>query len=463
MNNAPEHGKLPPQAPDLEQAVLGACMLEAGHCMPEVADLLRPEAFYVIAHGIIWTCLADMYGRGDAIDILTVTHELKQRGQLEQAGGAYYIATLTNRVASSANVQYHTLIVLQQFLARETIRVASEASRKAYEGEDALELIPSLVEELEASIAKAIKRRGVRYADAEAAALERLNSDHIKPITTGFDGLDNILGGWHRGNLVIIAARPAMGKSSMAISSACATAEAGRGVLVMSMELTEAQGQARIFSRRSGVPLETIVNGKMTPAQIAMRHADLAKVAALPLWIRYDTALDLSAIRSEITRMKKQNGVNVVFIDQLNWIEAPKAQNRDTAIGLVTRGLKLMALQLDVCIILLHQLSRDVERRGGDKVPQLSDLRDSGNVEQDAQVVLFPHRPEYYGIMEDAFGSTIGVVHLIAAKNSNGPLGTARMRFENSTASIAPFEQRTRDDFQHPDNRHDPSADQAPF
>lgn len=204
---------------------------------------------------------------------------------------------------------------------------------------------------------------------------------------------------------------------------------------LFSMEVTEKAMQARIAALRCGIPLSNMLLSRMTTEDIALRHKGLAEAEKLPLYIRYETGMSLSEIKAETRRLKRK-GVRLICIDQLNWIKSPKAGTRDAEVGAITRGLKQMAMQLEVAVVVLHQLSRSVETRGGDKKPQLSDLRDSGNVEQDAQVVMFLYRPEYYAIWDDDRGSTAGVIDTIIAKNSNGALATVRMRFDGPCAAV---------------------------
>jgi replicative DNA helicase len=436
LDIGPELGKIPPQAPEIEQAILGAILLHDDIGMAEVGDLLRPEVFYVDAHKRIYAAIEALYAKGVDVDLLTVAMELKARGELEMVGGAFYISQLTNKVSSSAHLQSHTLIVLQNFISRETIRLNSEAMSKAYDGEDAFDVAEATIRDLENSIANNLKRRAVSYADAETSELERMDAPKRTLHTTGFRALDRVIGGYQRGDLIIIAARPAMGKSSFATSSVMEAVERSHHTGLFSLELNAEKMQARLFSRRSGVPLAAIVRDELTPAQMTKRHEELGRSKALPLWIRYDSGISLEDVKAESTRMVRNHKVGCIVIDQLNWIKAPRSQNRDAEVGSITRSLKQLAMQLDIAVVLLHQLNRSVETRGGDKRPLLSDLRDSGNVEQDAQVVMFLYRPEYYGITEDALGSTIGLVEVIVAKNSNGPCDTVRLKFNNETASV---------------------------
>jgi replicative DNA helicase len=465
-----EEGKLPPQAPELEQAILGAILYNDDMGMAEVSDLLRPEVFYVHAHQLIYGAMDRIYARSMDIDILTVCEELKRSGHLDMVGGPFYISQLTNKVASSAHLQTHVLIVLQRFIARETIRLNNEAMVAAYGGQDVFDLNERTIANLEASIASSLKRRAISYAEAERDEMERQGKPMKATHTTGFVALDRVIGGYQRGDLIIIAGRPGMGKSSFALSSVLEACEAKHPTGLFSLELNAEKMQARIFSRRAGVPLGAIVRNDLTPQQIAKRHEQLSTAADLPLWIRYDSGISLEDIKAEATRMVRNNSIGCIVIDQLNWIKPPKSQNRDGEVGQITRYLKQIAMQLDIAVVLLHQLSRATDTRGGDKRPQLSDLRDSGNVEQDAQVVMFMYRPEYYAITEDETGSTYGKMEIIVAKNSNGPCETVNLHFTPETASVhermtsfnePPYNPRT-GIVPHPDNRID-DDNSAPF
>lgn len=461
-----EIGKLPPQAPEVEQVILGAILLKDDIGMAEVGDLLRPEVFYVPAHMTIYAAIERLHRAGTSVDIVTVAQELIRTGEIQSVGGAYYLSLLTSKVASSAHLQSHTLIVLQAFISRETIRLNSEAMTKAYDGDDAFEVAEKTIRDLEASIASNLKRRAVSYSDAETAELERMDAPKRSMHTTGFRALDKVVGGWQRGDLAIVAARPAMGKTSFIVSCISEAVERGLPTALFSLELNAEKMQARLFSRRTGVPLATIVRDEMSSDQISRRHDDQARSKDVPLWIRYDTGITIEDIKAEATRLVRNHKVGCIVIDQLNWIKAPRAATRDAEVGGVTRALKQLALQLDIAVVLVHQLSRSVEGRA-DKRPVLSDLRDSGNVEQDAQVVCFLFRPEYYAITEDDQGSTVGVVDVIVAKNSNGPCETVRLHFDNETASVretAPTYD-FRQGFHHPNNRIEPKRldDDAPF
>lgn len=428
---------LGPQAPELEEYVIAAVMWHSD-AMVEVADILRGEHFADQERGVIWDCLLRMFADGRELNALSLLSEVSISQGLSferKRDMAYRITRIQSGCLGRRNMLYNTLIIGQCWIARKMMEEGGHIIKEASDwSNDALDLVASSSDRMNALMSQFVKGRSKSYHDAEASAIEDMGRAAMMKQTTGFRSLDTMIGGYQCGDLVIVAARPAMGKSAFAFSSAGASSEAGSGIGFISLELMEDKGQARLLSRRTGIPVSTIIRGEMTDAQVMMRHANLTSLKSIPLHMRYSSGMSLSDLRTEVERMKRK-GVKTVFIDQLNWITAPKEQNRDRELGVVSRTLKLMAAQLDVCIVLLHQLSREVEKRG-DKRPVMSDLRDSGNIEQDAQIVLLLYRPEYYGIMDDSQGSTAGVVDVIVAKNTNGSTGSVRLRFDGPTASI---------------------------
>jgi replicative DNA helicase len=428
---------IPPQAPDIEQAVLGAILLRDDLGMAEVSDVLKSEMMFITAHRLIYGTMERMYEAGKPIDLLTVIEELKRRNELDAIGGVYYLSTLAAKMASSAHLQYHAMILVERFIERETIRLSAEGMRKVYEGQyDVFDAVEGQIAALEGSIAANVRNRSKQYGQHEADQIDRANSPRKPAHTTGYKALNELVGGYQPGDLVIVAARPAMGKSSFAFSSAAISADEGCPTGFFSLELNAEKAQARLFSRRSGIPLAEILRDT-SDAHLAKRISDHGEAVKVPLWMRYDSAMSIADIKAEATRMVRQHKVTAIFIDQLNWITPPKAQNRDGEVGQITRALKQLALKLNITVVLLHQLNRSVDTRGGNNRPVLSDLRDSGNVEQDAQVVMFLYRAEYYGITEDERGSTIGTVEVVVAKNSNGPTGSAYLYFDGPTASVS--------------------------
>jgi replicative DNA helicase len=450
---------VPVHSLESERYVIGAVLWHRD-AIHQVADTLRPEHFYGVENRKNWQAILDVNELALTVDVDTVAvhRRVTQKMVQPEAGMCVFELSMAKQGSFGAvNIGYHAAIIIQLWAQREGVRIAASAvSHGQDESTDPIDFIEGLRTEAEHINESFIRRHAVSFAEAEADEIEK--GDGVKkPLhTTGFAELDTIIGGYQRGDLTIIAARPGMGKTAFMVSSASIAAERGHHVGVFSMELVQAKFQARLFSRRSGVPLATIVRDEMQAADISKRHASLSDGVELPMWIRYDTALTLSDIRAEATRMVRAHGVTCIYIDQLNWITPPRSGNRDGEVGMITRGLKQMAMQLDVAVVLLHQLSRDVERRGGDKRPKLHDLRDSGNVEQDAQVVIFLYRAEYYKITEDQRGSTIGTIEAIVEKNSNGGNESAWLAFDASTASVRDMnaQHNYAQSVPHPDNRN---------
>jgi replicative DNA helicase len=438
--------------------------------MAEVCDMLKPEHFADPFNANAWRAILSVYADGLSLDTATILTRMRTLGLLSGDGfgqDAYRLSTIETNCIGKRNIMHHALIVAQSWVSRQVSRIGTDATvQGASMAEDGFDLAERTTKKLEAIMSEIAPRRSMSYGQGEADELERMDAPKRKLHTTGFRDLDAIVGGYQRGDLHIVAARPAMGKTSFMVSSVDEAVSNGHPTGMFSLELKRDKMQARIFSRKSGVPLAAIVRDEMMPEQIRKRHEMMNEANSLPLWIRYDSGVTIEHIRAEATRMVRNHGVSCIVIDQLNWITPPKSGNRDGEVGNITRALKQLAMHLDVAVVLLHQLSRAVESRAGSKVPVLSDLRDSGNVEQDAQVVIFLYRPEYYGITEDENGSTIGVVQVVVAKNSNGPTGTVRLRFNAECASIHELSADrwdTRQGFTqpapHPDNRITPTQD----
>lgn len=451
-----EVGKIPPQAPELEQCVLGAALLDY-RAMADVG-FLKPEHFYVDAHKRIWTACMTMYEKGDPIDLVTMCHYLKRSAELDVIGGAFYLATLTGKMASARNIEYHARIIVQEFVAREVIKHSAESMREGYdETEDAFDV----AERAEKRVSEMIQDVAVKTSTTLGSVAEEQLTNMDKPRkdvhSTGFEKLDRALGGgWSDGDLIIIAGRPGMGKSSFAFSSLLASAKRGHPCALFSLELGEAKTNSRLVSIDTGIPLHRILSGaglkgQLTPDDIARMHVRHSEFAKLPVYTNFNNGLTLPELRSEIGRMVRRYGITAAYIDQLTWITAPDRVK--DPVGAITRGCKRIALEFDIPIILLHQLSRAVTARKGDNRPELTDLRDSGAAEQDAQVVVFPHRPEYYGTGDDELGSTKGRADIIIAKNTNGPLDTVSLYFDAPCTAFRDEDPNLFTSVPHPENR----------
>lgn len=456
-------GKLPPQATEFEVCVLGAALLDY-RAMSDVG-FLKPEHFYVNAHNIIWKACLDMYDKGEPIDLTTMCHYLKKRSELDVVGGAFYLASLTGKMASARNIEFHARIIVQEFVAREVIKHSADSMREGYdESEDAFDLADRAEKRVADLIQEVAVKTSTTLGSVAEEQLENLDKPKKEVHSTGFEKLDKKLGGgWSDGDLIIIAGRPGMGKSSFAFSSLLASAKRGHPCALFSLELGEAKTNSRLVSIDTGIPLHRILSGAgekglLTPDDIARMHAKHAEFSKLPVYTNFNNGLTMPELRSEARRMVKRYGITALFIDQLTWVTAPKGVK--DPVGAITRGCKQLALELDIPIILLHQLSRALTARKGDNRPELTDLRDSGAAEQDAQVVVFPHRPEYYGAGEDELGSTKGRADIIIAKNTNGETGMVSLYFDAPCTAFRDDDPNLFTYTAHPDNRTTATKDE---
>lgn len=444
-----EAGKLPPQAPELEQAVLGALMLER-NAVNEAIDILQPESFYVEAHKKIFDAILGLFRNDQPIDILTVTEELKRRAELDIVGGPFYISQLTNKVASSANVQYHARIISQKHILRELIRISSEMTRDAFDDtSDVFDLLDKAEQDLYTITSGNLKRNYEPMSDLIQGAIAQIESAKNKTggvsgIPTGFVQLDKLTAGWQRSDMIIVAARPAMGKTAFVLSMARNIAvEHKRAVAVFSLEMSSTQLVTRLIASEAGISSEKLRKGDLNDSEFAILHQHIARLTNAPIFIDDTPGLNIFELRAKARRLKSQHNVDLIIIDYLQLMTAggdSKGGNREQEISSISRSIKSIAKELDVPIIALSQLSRAVETRGGDKKPMLSDLRESGAIEQDADIVCFLYRPEYYKIYEDEHGSTLGVGEVIVAKHRNGAVDTVRLRFIPELAKFADLE-----------------------
>ena len=432
-------GKLPPQAVDLEQAVLGALMLEKD-ALTTVVDILKPESFYKDQHKEIYKAIQELFKNSEPIDMLTVTNQLRKDGKLEFVGGAYYITELTRGVNSSANIEYHARIVSEMSIKRELIRISSEIQKDAFEDTtDVFELLDkteaSLFEVSESNIRKNYDDMRSLMGQAMKELQERKNhKDGLTGVPSGFTALDRVTSGWQKSDLVIIAARPAMGKTAFVLSALRnASVDFEKPTAIFSLEMSSVQLVNRLISAEAELESEKIKKGSLADYEWEQLVHKTSKLTNAPIFIDDTPALSILELRAKCRRLKAQHDVQLIIIDYLQLMSGDSSKgggNREQEIASISRALKGIAKELDVPVIALSQLSRAVETRGGDKRPQLSDLRESGSIEQDADMVMFLYRPEYYGITEDENGMpTTGVGEVIIAKHRNGSLENVPLKF----------------------------------
>ncbi|MEZ7930710.1 MAG: replicative DNA helicase [Flavobacteriales bacterium] len=441
-----ESGRIPPQAVDFEEAVLGALMLEK-NAVNDVIDVLSPESFYKDPHQKIYGVIHHLFGHSQPIDILTVTQELRNRGELEYVGGAYYISQLTNRIASAANVEHHARIIAQKFIQRELIRISSETIKLAYdETTDVFDLLDkaesSLFQVAEGNLSKSYERIDkVMQQAIEEIENAQDHEDGVSGIPTGFTALDRVTSGWQKSDMIVIAARPGMGKTAFVVSMARnAAVQFGKAVAIFSLEMSSVQLVNRLISGETEIPAEKLRKGNLERHEYEQLHARIGKLSEAPFFIDDTPALSVFEFRAKCRRLKAQHDVQLIIIDYLQLMTGggEGKGNREQEISFISRSIKTVAKELEVPIIALSQLSRSVETRGGDKRPILSDLRESGAIEQDADIVSFIYRPEYYGLTtdEETGDSLEGIGEFIIAKHRNGSLESIKLRFVGQFAKF---------------------------
>lgn len=448
-----DHGRVPPQAVDLEEAILGALMLEQ-NALTTVIDILKPEVFYKEAHQVIYQAIHRLFAKSEPVDILTVTNQLKSTGELELVGGAYYITQLTNRVASTANIEYHSRIITQKYIQRELIKISSEVIRDAFEDTtDVFDLLDSAEQKLFSVSENNFRRDYDNMQTLVNDAIKDIKSarDHegnLRGIPSGFTDLDRITAGWQKSDLIILAARPGMGKTAFVLSMARNIAvDFNIPIAFFSLEMASIQLVTRLISSESQLPADKLKKGNLEDYEWQQLNSKIGNLVDAPLYIDDTPALSIFELRAKCRRLKAQHGIQMIVIDYIQLMSAGGDKgNREQEISTISRSLKALAKELNVPIITLSQLNRSVETRGGNKRPLLSDLRESGAIEQDADMVCFIYRPEYYKIDEDETGnSTAGMAELIIAKHRNGPLADVKMRFIGQFAKFTDYEGPTYD------------------
>lgn len=443
---AADLGKLPPQAIDVEEAVLGALMLEK-NALNTVIDVLRPESFYKDAHQKIFGAIHHLFHNAQPIDILTVTQQLKKNGELDLVGGPYYISQLTNRVASAANIEFHARIILQKHIQRELIRISTEIVKDAYEETtDVLNLLDKAEKNLFAIAEGNLRKQYDSMQGLISKAIKEFENAASMPeglsgVPSGFTELDRVTAGWQKSDLIIAAARPGMGKTAFVLSLARnAAVRFNKPVAFFSCEMSSLQLVNRLISSETEISSEKLRKGDLTEAEWQQLNSKIRPLENAPIYIDDTPALTVFELRAKCRRLVAERKVELIIIDYLQLMQVGdgKAGNREQEISTISRSLKAIAKELSVPIICLSQLSRDVEKRGGTKKPQLSDLRESGAIEQDADMVLFIYRPEYYD--QETENGTPGLAEIIVAKNRSGSLRSVNLRFIGHLTKFADFE-----------------------
>lgn len=432
-------GLKPPQAIDIEEAVLGALLLEP-NVVPDVLDQIQSDCFYKDAHKKIFEAISRLSQRNDPVDILSVSNELMKLGQLDEVGGVAYLSQLSTKIGAAAHVEYHTKVLLQKFIQRELITISYDIQKKAFDDtlpvddlvDSAEQRIFNLAERNMRSETETIKSI-INQAIAEIEE-SQAREDSLSGVPSGYTGIDKVTYGWQKSDLVIIAARPSVGKTAFVLTMARNMAvDYNVPVAIFSLEMPATQLVKRLMVSETGLGSDKIKGAKkLTQDDWAQLNQSLNKLSQAPLWIDDTPSLSIFEFRSKARRLVEKNGVKLVIVDYLQLMAGPPELRgmREQEVAAISRSLKSIAKELKVPVIALSQLSRAVETRGGNKRPQLSDLRESGAIEQDADIVMFIHRPEFFGVPEET--SFPGETEVIIAKHRNGAVCDVKMRFLSS-------------------------------
>src|SRR6186713_2306637 len=436
------YGKVPPQAKDLEEAVLGAIMLEKG-AFDIVIEILKAECFYVDSHQRVFKAMQSLANKSQPIDILTVVEELRFKEELDLVGGPYYVTKLTNAVVSSANIEAHARIILQKFIQRELIRISGEIIGDAYEDStDVFDLLDQAESKIYEVTSSHLRNSYETIDSVLVKTIQRIEdlrhkNEDVSGVPSGFSSLDRVTYGFQNTDLIILAARPSVGKTAFALNLARNAAlhpTKPTGVGFFSLEMSSGQLVQRILSAESEIMLEKISRGKLEEHEMTQLYKrGIDRLSRAPIFIDDSAALNIFELRAKCRRLKNKHNVGLIIIDYLQLMSGAgdsKNGNREQEISRISRDLKGLAKELQVPIIALSQLSREVEKRKeGAKIPQLSDLRESGAIEQDADMVMFLYRPEYYDITANEMGeSNKCETNIRIAKHRNGALDTIKLK-----------------------------------
>ncbi len=434
----PSAERLPPQAVEIERAVLGAMLIDAG-AVNAVVEILSENAFYHTTHRRVYTAMISLYERSQPVDQITVSQELMRRGQLDEVGGAFAVAQLAGEVGTSANAEYHAKLIQEKALRREMINVSSQVTASCYaETKDAFELLEDAEQRFFNLSQGAVNRgfkplEGILHDTFELIERAHKRAGTLSGLTTGYRELDDLTAGLQPSDLIIVAGRPSMGKTAFGLCVARNVAVKEKvPVGIFSLEMSEQQIAQRLLCAESRVDSHRLRTGRLSDEEGTRLAAWSSKLVDAPIFIDDTPGISVLEMRAKARRLKAEHGVGLIVADYLQLVTThERIDNREQEIAKISRSLKALAKELSVPVIACAQLSRAVETRGGDKRPILSDLRESGSIEQDADVVTFLYRPEVYGIKDDQGNDQEGVTEVIIGKQRNGPLGSVFLTWLN--------------------------------
>lgn len=434
------NGKIPPQAIEIEESVLGALLLDQ-NAITNAIDILRQEYFYLEAHQHIYRAISILFRDGNPVDLLSVADQLKKDGRFDEIGGLTKLVSLTNRITSAAHIEYHVRILSEKYIQRELIRVSTETLKDSYNDTvDVLNLLDrtetKFLEINDSNFKSDFHSMDVLLSNTLKEIEANQNSqDETMGVVTGFNDLDARTGGFQKGTLLILAARPAMGKTALALTMARNMAvDFNKPVAIFSLEMTASELMSRLIAAESGIDAKKFkLKGELQDWEKEQLRNKTNALAHAPMYIDDNPGLTVFELRAKCRRLKQKYDIQMVFIDYLQLMSGGETMktggNREQEISYISRQLKALSKEIGVPIMALSQLSRAVETRGGSKRPQLSDLRESGAIEQDADMVMFVYRPSYYGIDVENGMSTEGLAKLIIAKHRSGEPGDVNLRF----------------------------------
>ena len=443
-----------PWSPDAEQAVLGAMLLDQDAAL-KAAELLVDDAFYKEAHRRLFRAMTAIIDKNDVLDPIVLRDELDRRGDLEAVGGIDYVSVLLDVVPTAANVEFHARIVKDKALMRRLIEVGTGIVKASYDGK---EDVGELLDLAEHKIFEVSFQRGtqefVRIKELMWDAMERIEARHrgdesVQGVASGFADLDAMTNGFQPSDLIIVAARPSMGKTSFCLDVAANAAIDGQvPVAIFSLEMSREQLVERLLASESFVDLQRLRTGKLRDEDFPRLSGAAGRLGSAKIWIDDTPAITLLELRSKARRMKAEHDIGLLVVDYLQLMQGPaKSESRQAEISFISRSLKALARELRIPLMALSQLSRAPEQRGGDRRPMLSDLRDSGAIEQDADLVLFLYRAEMYAghLSDKDLEGKEGMAELIVAKHRNGPTGKVILTFNKNCTRFDSFSPRDQD------------------
>ncbi len=444
MSETSQNLRLPPHNEEAEQSVLGSTMLDR-MALSSAMEFLEPESFYRPAHQKIFNAILNLDSRGEPVDQISVVDELKRAGDLQAAGGAYYVSELTEKIPSTANTRYYAKLVMESSALRALIQLSAELSTEAYETR---ERVDDLLEKAESKIFELSEKRFktadfVRMRTALDEAFAQVDKFHENPggirgVATGFDVLDNVTSGFQNSDLIILAARPSMGKTALALSLARnAAIEHGHKIGFFSLEMSNYQLAMRLLCSEAKVDAHLVRTGRLPSNLWPNLSSAAGKLADAEIYLDDSASLNITELRAKARRLKADKDIDMIVVDYMQLLQGTgRVESRQQEISQISRSLKMLAKELNIPVLALSQLSRAVEMRGGDKRPILSDLRESGSIEQDADIVMFIYRAEKYLSDEDSLEDVKGLAEIIIAKQRNGPTDTVKLTFIDRFASF---------------------------